>query len=154
MGTRSDIIVKRQDGKWAKIYCHWDGYLDNNGVVLAEHYNTQELAEAVVAPGDMSSLHEKCDKPEGHSYDNRVAGYTVYYHRDRGEPAEDTAGIVGDSLAEVWPGADAWTEYTYVWSDGSWRVGLPRRGPGGLVALVDALKLNDEGKSPWGEDED
>ena len=59
------------------------------GKTLFEHYNSQDLAEAVVVPGDMSSLNEKCDKPEGHSYDKPAKGYTIYYGRDRGETDVD-----------------------------------------------------------------
>ena len=113
MGTRSDIIVHRTDGKWARVYCHWDGYLDHNGQILFEHYETQSKAEELIAPGDMSSLSEKCSKPDGHSYETPVKGYTIYYGRDRGEKKVDAK--VGDTLAEVWPPKDTWTEFTYVW---------------------------------------
>lgn len=71
MGTRSDIIVHLADGTWKRIYCHWDGYLSHNGRILFESYNTQKKAEALVAPGDLSSLDDKCTKPKGHSYENR-----------------------------------------------------------------------------------
>ena len=145
MGTRSDIIAERQDGTWARIYCHFDGYLNGVGRTLIEHYNSQERAEAVVQHGDMSVLAEKCDKPEGHSYDTRVAGYSVYYGRDRGE--EHTEAKIGKSLAEVWPDGDTGTEYTYVWrmdheADefvGGWYVGDADEGSETLVRLEDAL---------------
>ncbi len=54
MGTRSDIIVHRADGKWARIYCHWDGFVDHNGTILHEHYTTQEKCDALVALGYIS----------------------------------------------------------------------------------------------------
>jgi hypothetical protein len=138
MGTRSDIIVHRADNKWHRVYCHWDGYLDHNGQILFKHYSGQDLAEALVAPGDMSSLQEKCDKPDGHSHESPVEGHTVYYGRDRGE--SDVAGKIGASLAEVWPPADSWTEYTYVWTDGKWWVGDPDEGKTSLIELGDALE--------------
>ncbi len=47
MGTRSDIIVNRTDGKWARIYCHWDGYIEHKGKILFENYSSQEKAEAL-----------------------------------------------------------------------------------------------------------
>ncbi len=140
MGTRSDIIVKRADGTWARVYCHWDGYLEHNGALLAEHYNSQALAEALVENGDMSSLHEKCDKPDGHSYETQVKGYTVYYHRDRGEPWDRTQPKTGESLAAVWPPADTWTEFTYVWDGTAWWVGDPDGKPTELIELAAALK--------------
>jgi hypothetical protein len=147
MGTRSDIIVQRKDGTWARIYCHWDGYLEHNGVILLEHYNTQELAEAVVAPGDMSSLKEKCDKPAGHSYDHQVEGHTVYYGRDRGET--NVGPRVGDSLPAVWPGSDTGTEYTYVWkTDSGWWVGDADEGSETLVPLKQAIEGKVEPPKP------
>lgn len=137
MSTRSDIIVNRADGKWARIYCHWDGYLEGNGQLLFDHYNSLEKAEALVEPGDMSSLAPRCDKPDGHSYDNKIDGYTVYYGRDRGE--DNVAPAVGDSLMEVWPGSDTGTEFTYVFAKNEWYVGDPDEGSQTLVKLGDAL---------------
>ena len=138
MGTRSDIIVHRADGKWKRIYCNWDGYLSHNGRILFDHYGSQKKAEKLVGPGDMSVLAPRCTKPKGHTYENKVEGYCVYYGRDRGE--KNVAGIVGDSLAEVWPEAETWTEFTYVWTDGKWYVADPDQGPQTLIELGDALK--------------
>ncbi len=138
MSTRSDIIVERADGKWARIYCHNDGYLEHNGRLLASYYNSQERAEAVVAPGDMSSLNEQCSRPEGHSFDTPIKPYSVYYGRDLGET--DTDATIGDSLAAVWPGSDTGTEYTYVWKRGAgWFVGDADQGSETLTPLADAL---------------
>lgn len=137
MSTRSDIIVHRADGSWHRVYCHWDGYIDHNGKILYENYNSQELAEKLVSFGDISSLAESCDKPDGHSYDNKIKGYTVYYGRDRGE--DDVEGTIGDSLATVWPEMGTWTEFTYVWDNGCWMVGDPDEGTQTLISLEDAL---------------
>ena len=136
MGTRSDIIVVRADGKVARVYCHWDGYLSHNGACLQKHYNKQELAEELVSHGDMSLLDSKCSKPKGHTYDTPKKGYTVYYGRDRGE-ADTNAKIFG-TLDAAWPRKDSWTEFTYVWKDGKWWVGSPPQ-PSSLRPLADAL---------------
>jgi hypothetical protein len=137
MGTRSDIVVHRKDGKWHRVYCHWDGYLSGVGKTLFDHYNSQALAEKLVKPGDMSSLREKCTKPKGHTFDKPVDGYTVYYGRDRGET--DVGGTIGDSLQACWPDQDTWTEFTYVWDDGKWWVGDPDEGTQTLIELEAAL---------------
>src|SRR5882672_10337944 len=118
MGTRSDIIVHRADGRWHRIYCYWDGYLSHNGKILFDHYATQAQAEALVALGDMSSLAPRHTKPKGHSFNKPVKGYCVYYGRDRGE--SDVSGTIADTLAACWPVEDTWTEFTYVWDDGQW----------------------------------
>jgi hypothetical protein len=137
MGTRSDIIVHLSNGTWHRVYCHWDGYLEGNGKILQKHYNTQERAEELVKPGDMSSLHPRCDKPKGHTFDKPVDGYTVYYGRDRGE--KDTGGTKGKTLQAVWPEEDCWTEFTYVWHEGEWWVTSPDEGTQTLVKLAEAL---------------
>lgn len=132
MGTRSDIIVKRQDGKYARIYCHWDGYVSHNGKILFEHYGTQAKAEALVFGGDLSSLSEKCTKPKGHSFNSVVPGHCVYYGRDRGE--KGTEAQVFSTLRAAWP-QDSGTEFTYVWQDGKWLVGDPDADASSLVDL-------------------
>lgn len=85
MSTRSSITIKTADGKFRTIYCHFDGYPSGVGKTLVEHYSTQEKAEALLAGGDISILEANCDKPEGHTFEKPVEGYTVYYGRDRGE---------------------------------------------------------------------
>ena len=154
MGTRSDIIVEHADGHWSRIYCHWDGYLEHNGRILAEHYNTQQKAEALVEHGDLSSLAPDCSKPAGHSYDTPVKGYCVYYGRDRGE--DDTEAKTGLTLDSVWPEPDTWTEYTYVWRfQQGWSVASADSAPTDrMTPLIDALAGIDvpkpDIKAPWG----
>ena len=54
MGTRSRIGVMH--GNICKsVYCHWDGYLEHNGVILQDYYNSAR-ANNLVALGDLSSL--------------------------------------------------------------------------------------------------
>lgn len=134
MATRSFIHVQRTDGKWARIYCHSDGYWEHNGRLLQQHYNSQERAEALVALGDISSLGETLGVK--HDFDFYFAFYEKYrdngqamykdpeflrlrrmcnvYGRDRGEKNVDAC--IGDTLEEVF--ADE--EYMYVWRDGEW----------------------------------
>lgn len=147
MGTRSDIIVHRADGKWHRIYCHWDGYLSHNGQILFDHYTGQKKVESLVSPGDLSVLAARCTKPKGHSFDKAVKGYCIYYGRDRDE--SDVAGTIGDTLFAVWPEQDTWTEFTYVWCDAQigekpqdpcWWVADPDKGTQDLVNLGDALQ--------------
>ena len=140
MSTRSDVIVQCNDGKFRRIYCHFDGYLSCNGSILHEHYTTQELAEALVAPGDLSSLGPRCDKPEGHTYERPVKGCTVYYGRDRGEDEVDHR--VYDTL-EAAISTESLNEYTYVWKDGGWYLYEATRGNRGAFTPL-AQALSDE----------
>ena len=118
MATRSNIIVKRADGTYKSVYVHFDGYPSARAPLLLDHYNTQELAEKLVEPGDISVLAESCELVPGHSFDTRAPGLTVYYGRDRGETGCE--GQVGATLDEVWPGEDSWSEWVYLWEDGGW----------------------------------
>lgn len=43
MSTRSYIVRKTDEG----VYCHWDGYPDYNGVILADSYSDDEKLRAI-----------------------------------------------------------------------------------------------------------
>lgn len=120
MGTRSAIILKREDGKYQGIYCHWDGYPSYNGKILFENYQDIEKVKELVGLGDISSLANEVTPPEGsgHSYDNRVDGYVVAYHRDRGEELRIIE--ISENLKEVLAKIDY--AYAYVYIDGVWYV--------------------------------
>lgn len=85
MATRSTIAIEYADGTVGQVYCHWDGYLDHNGAILQEHYLDPFKVRELIDLGDISSLAPSIEKPEGHSFDKSVEGYTVFYGRDRGE---------------------------------------------------------------------
>ena len=61
MGTRSTIAIEK-DGKVKAMYCHWDGYLEYNGRMLFDYYNSEEKAEALVNNGYASSLQETIEE--------------------------------------------------------------------------------------------
>ena len=113
MSTRSNISVK-VGNEYRTVYCHFDGYLEGVGETLLNNYNSQELAEGLVKEGSISILGEKCSCPEGHSFENKINGYTVYYGRDRGEEgAEYKVSEERPKLTE---------EYLYIFEDGKWFV--------------------------------
>jgi hypothetical protein len=127
MATRSTIAVIHQDGSVSQVYCHWDGYLEHNGKLLIENYQSQELAEALVAPGDLSSLSNTVGEahPFGHhgttmsqdEYYSRYGRMNTYYGRDRGETSVEVKRYtdVYDYLDNVQPG-----EYNYLFNGTSW----------------------------------
>jgi hypothetical protein len=88
MATRSRIGIELTDAFGNKqvksIYCHWDGYPEGVGKTLMDHFD-REKTEALINLGDISYLRPSIEKPEGHTFDKPVEGYTVAYHRDRGE---------------------------------------------------------------------
>ncbi len=125
MATRSRVAVKVsynsvtvggreiQAGEIIHIYVHSNGYPSSRLPILTEHYNTEEKAIELISLGDVSSLHESCKKPEGHSFENKVKGHTVYYGRDRGE---DNA----DFMLGNWEESKNDEEFGYLFEDGKW----------------------------------
>ena len=61
MATRSTIALEYADGTVGQIYCHWDGYLSNNGKILQEYYTNPFRVRELLDNGDMSTLSETVD---------------------------------------------------------------------------------------------
>jgi hypothetical protein len=61
MGTRSTIALEYADGSVGQIYCHWDGYLSNNGKILLNYYQDPFKLRQLLDNGDMSSLDTDVD---------------------------------------------------------------------------------------------
>jgi hypothetical protein len=76
MGTRSTIALEYADGTVGQIYCHWDGYLSNNGKILLNYYQDPYKVRELLDNGDMSSL------------DTTVDSSTFY--KERGEDCPQT----------------------------------------------------------------
>lgn len=64
MATRSTIALEYADGTVGQVYCHWDGYLDNNGEILQGNYTDPFKVRALLDGGDMSSLREEVEDCE------------------------------------------------------------------------------------------
>lgn len=130
MATRSTIAIAREDGTVAKVYCHWDGYLENNGQLLVNCYNTAEKIEELLSHGDISSLGEVVGgrHPFGPDYNNpgspedvahrnaKNAGWTTFYGRDRGESDID-AKVYAD--IESYENSQ-FEEFNYLFIGGKW----------------------------------
>lgn len=103
MATRSTIAMEFPNGTVEQVYCHFDGYLDHNGRILAEHYTDPVKIAELIVLGDLSSLKENIG--EQHPFSafeiddndpNRAAklariaeakelNWSKFYGRDRGE---------------------------------------------------------------------
>ena len=90
MSTNSTIAVQHIDGTVHQIYCHWDGYLEYNGRMLKQCYNTPALAKELVSIGDLSSLNQRINPIDIHTFVSPEEGVCVYYGRDRGETNTET----------------------------------------------------------------
>lgn len=127
MGTRSTIALLRNDGTVAQIYCHWDGYLEHNGQILNDYYNTYEKVEELIELGNLSTLERDIGVQHPFGPDFNVPGdcdtwekkygqMCVAYHRDRGEDL-----VINEyaSLEEYENKCD-FEEYNYVFMHGVW----------------------------------
>ena len=131
MATRSTIALEYADGTVHQVYCHWDGYLDNNGKILFENYKDPFKVRDLIDGGAISSLGPEIG--DKHSFDiphkygtaeyeaeaERRRGITTFYHRDRGEDLsiskfKDYADYRANAQGE---------EYIYILRrDGNWYV--------------------------------
>jgi len=122
MGTRSRIGVMH-GGVCKSVYCHWDGYLEHNGRILLEHYNSAK-ANHLVSLGDLSCLRREVDFPDGefHTFNSPMENVTVFYGRDRDEDGTDFAtDHTFETFFDRAVGCGA--EWYYVMQDGFWYVG-------------------------------
>jgi hypothetical protein len=71
MGTRSTIALEFADGSVSQVYCHWDGYLSNNGQILAEHYMDPFKVKELLELGDFSSLRDSVEDTKEGCYSER-----------------------------------------------------------------------------------
>ena len=145
MGTRSRIGVMHGDVV-KSVYCHWDGYLEYNGAILQQHYDSAR-ANHLVALGDISSLDKEIGEKHPFSrfdtdmsdeaYEKLYGNMTTFYGRDRGEEGVDfkVAHTFAAFLDQV-EGCGA--EYYYIMRDGVWYCGSPDKGSR-LVPLTEAL---------------
>ena len=68
MGTRSTIALEFADGTVQQVYCHWDGYLDNNGAILQANYMDPFKVKQLLALGGFSSLRETVEETKETAY--------------------------------------------------------------------------------------
>jgi len=131
MATRSSISI-RKGNKVTSIYCHWDGCLTYNGVLLLNHYTKTSKIEKLIALGSLSSLgklikprkntyyykfnafgnsmqrgYVKTDLP--HTFDTPHRGVSNAYHRDSNEELEQYHSD------NYFPNEGALQEYDYMW---------------------------------------
>ncbi len=71
MATRSTIALEFADGSISQIYCHWDGYLDNNGELLNKYYMDPFVVRDLIDLGDFSSLRETVEETAETAYSQR-----------------------------------------------------------------------------------
>lgn len=123
MSTRSEIGIQNKNGVIESIYCHWDGYLAHNGLILYLYYNTEEKVRELIKNGDLSSLSENIepDKNREHSFNNPKEDVCVYYHRDREECWEQVKPSRTDNIKSWKKNLEKnCQDYGYLFKNGKW----------------------------------
>jgi len=118
MSTHAKIMLVDSDNIVTGIYCHFDGYLDGVGATLLKHYCDLDKVKDLIALGSISYLEKSIECPLGHSFNTPIKGYTVAYHRDRGEDFCQSRGVIENGIIKN----IAFEEYNYVYfeSDSEW----------------------------------
>ena len=132
------IGIKNEDGTVTGIYCHWDGYPENNGQILVEHYRNEKKVRELIDLGDLSIL-----GPEigiAHDFESRDPTHKdmcTAYGRDRGEKDVSKTDFKSErDLALCGRGQ----EFSYVFDKGDWfLVGRYNRAHD-RIPVVDILK--------------
>lgn len=116
MGTRSFIAIKTNTD-YKGVYCHLDGYLEHNGRILHEHYDSEFDAALLIYGGEISSLGKTIG--EATDFDNPVSDQCVFYARDRGE--KDTGFTARKNLDELLRYAEnCGAEFFYLMENNQW----------------------------------
>lgn len=106
MGTRSYIALQIEEDEYLTIFCHYNGYPDDNGAILAEHYDKQEKVESLIQLGDLYFLRSKLepnpDLPHNHS--TPQPNVTIAYNRDEGWSDCEAVHKTLDELMREWLG--------------------------------------------------
>ena len=121
MATRSNIGIVNGDGSVTGIYCHWDGYPENNGKLLLKHYNNSGIVNELMDLGYLSSLNKNlyCED-NNHSFNNPADGVCVAFGRDRGEKNADSKSFTNISEFEKYANRTT-ADYQYLFNNGKWQ---------------------------------
>lgn len=106
--------------RYSSVFCHYNGYPDDNGAILAEHYDKQEKVESLIQLGDLYFLRSKLepnpDLPHNHS--TPQPNVTIAYNRDEGW---SDCEAVHKTLDELNDPGEIGIEFTYIFTfEGRW----------------------------------
>lgn len=108
MATRSTISILNKDNSIVTIYCHNDGYLEDNGSLLYKYYSDIDKVKKIVSLGAMSYLTTEIEGEDA----------CCFYHRDRNEELRKNVF----SSYEEYKESNVFEEFNYLLkeSDNKW----------------------------------
>lgn len=131
MATRSTIALEYADGSVKQIYCHWDGYLDQNGKLLKTYWTDPSKVDRLISLGNLSKLGSELG--EKHPFDcpyrygtaeynqwkSKYQNWCVFYCRDR----EEDLNVEEFASYADYLNSAPFEEYNYILRrDGRWYV--------------------------------
>ena len=125
MATRSRIGIENPDGTVTSIYCHFDGYPNGVGKTLYIHYVDRSKVEDLISVGNISYLEAEVMPPANkkHSFNEPLPGYTVAYHRDRGEEFSQRLHPSTSEFLQIPKAVGARVDFVYLYTQsGEWYV--------------------------------
>ena len=75
MSTRSTIALEFANGTIGQVYCHFDGYLENNGNILQTNWTDPFQVRDLIDRGGMSQLGNTLDQCEFYNDEGDQARY-------------------------------------------------------------------------------
>ena len=119
MATRSRIGMMLEDGTIKNCYCHFNGYIESNGLTLVESYDTEDKVKELINLGDISVLGSQISTDKPHTFEHREPGVTVFYGRDRKETGTEPVIMSMDE----WLGEYSLrVDFLYLFTGGQWWV--------------------------------
>jgi hypothetical protein len=119
MGTRSTIALEFADGTVEQVYCHWDGYLDNNGRILQNHYMDPFKVKALVALGGFSSLRDTVEDTAETAYTQRGEDLDINRYKNADEYFRECQQEEYDYILRNVDGVATWLVRCYA-TNGQW----------------------------------
>jgi hypothetical protein len=119
MGTRSTIALEFADGTVEQVYCHWDGYLEHNGKILAGHYINPFKLKELLALGGFSSLEATVEGTATTAYTQRGEECRIEKYKDIEDYRENVCGEEYDYILCQRDGKAVWFVRSYA-TNGNW----------------------------------
>lgn len=109
MGTRSTIALEFADGTVQSVYCHWDGYLSNNGQILLKHYSDPFKLRDLIDLGGFSSLCATVEETKEGAYTQRGEDLSIEKYKDIQDYYANNYGEEYDYILSMnWEGKAQW----------------------------------------------
>jgi hypothetical protein len=120
MGTRSTIALEFADGTVEQVYCHWDGYLSNNGRILKDSYMDPFKVKELLALGGFSSLEDTVEATAEQAYTQRGEDLAIEKYKDIEDYYASVCGEEYDYILSMnWEGKAQWYVRFYA-TEGNW----------------------------------